>query len=222
MIVSEKNKFIFIHIPRTAGTYVSREICKKLGIKRWREFIGEPKELINKEGNSIGNSYSGKYKKYESDKHITARKLSDRIGREKWKSYFKFAFVRNPWDRILSVYLKRRKESSGLKEVLFSDSKINFNIYIYLKYGVGVGKTKKQTDYIMDGNNVIVDYIGRFERLSEDLNKVSKKIDLNIDEGGVYDSTGGREYKNYFNRLSKGIVDKFCEKEIRNFGYNFG
>jgi hypothetical protein len=222
MIVSDSNKFIFIHIPRTAGTYVSKKICNSLGVKKWREFIGEPKKLINREGNALGNCYSGEYSEYESNKHITAKNLKNKIGKKKWKSYFKFAFIRNPWDRILSIYLKKRREATGIRRFLFENSKFKFNSYVILKYGLGVGKVMRQTEYVEDENgHIIVDYIGRYEKLEKDLEKIYEKLMLESRQEEPYDGTENVSYKNYFLNMTKRIVKKKFRKEIEKFDYTF-
>jgi len=36
--------------------------------------------------------------------HVRAAAIRNRVSHEVWSTYFKFAFVRNPWDRFLSLY----------------------------------------------------------------------------------------------------------------------
>jgi hypothetical protein len=37
-------------------------------------------------------------------KHITARELRQIVGHRIWDEYYKFSFVRNPYDKLLSEY----------------------------------------------------------------------------------------------------------------------
>jgi hypothetical protein len=222
MIISHENEFIFIHVPRTAGTRISKSICESLGIEKWREFIGEPRELINEEGNALGEPYSGEYENHESCKHATAKRLRGKICEERWKSYFKFSFVRNPWSRRLSIYLKRRKEVEGLKKIAFLDSNLCFNSYIFAKYGIGMGKTNTQDEFITDeSGNVILDYVGRFENLKDDFGTICKKIGVDGEFGSRYDSTGVNNYKKYYTKFSKKLIENRENYIIEKFNYRF-
>lgn len=73
-MVSNKHKFIFVHIPKTAGVTIS----------------------------SILDDYCtlDEKKKHNMNPHGQRNQIS---------RYFKFCFVRNPWDRFLSCYFYFRK-----------------------------------------------------------------------------------------------------------------
>ena len=81
-IVSNKYRFIFIHIPKTGGTSIAEP-----------DYEG---------GNGALAGYLGE-QDYAQAGHIRAVGLKQRIGAS-WDQYFKFAFVRNPWDRLVSLY----------------------------------------------------------------------------------------------------------------------
>ena len=136
MIISHEKKFIFIHIPRTAGTGVSKSICSCMGVDNWREFIGEPKSLIDDEPEG-GGEWIGK-------KHIRAIDLKNEVGEEVWRSYFKFAFVRNPWDRAISVYLHSIKSSNSLVRHVWPKDSYLFNLLLVLKYEILMAKSVQQ------------------------------------------------------------------------------
>ena len=73
-MISHKYKCIFLHIPRTGGSSVEYCIYKK----DW--------ENVNLE-----------------TKHITPD-MAKKLYPEYWSKYFKFSFVRNPFDWLVSLY----------------------------------------------------------------------------------------------------------------------
>jgi hypothetical protein len=70
MIISDKNKFIFIAVPKTATTSIENALSE------------------------FGEAHS----KATHAKHIKASELMQQMNAEQWNSYFKFAFVRHPLD----------------------------------------------------------------------------------------------------------------------------
>ena len=212
MIVSHKHKFIFIHIPRTAGTRVSKSICKRIGVKNWKKFIGEPSSLI--EGKVEENG------EWVGNKHIRAKKLKKLVGGKVWKSYFKFSFVRNPWDRAISVYLHNRKNSK-LKNV-WPKSKKMFRIALKAKYNLLGSNSVQQIDYVTDDRNkVILDFVGKFENLSEDFKFVTKSIGISCKINRVYDSTGKKNHVEWYDESSKNVIRREKKDDINKFNYNF-
>ena len=61
----------------------------------WRRLLGRPERYYHP---SVGY--------YE---HMPARLVRAYVGEEVWRSYFKFAFDRNPWDRQISWYFYKTK-----------------------------------------------------------------------------------------------------------------
>ena len=78
-MIYDKYKCIHIHIPKTAGTSITKALHGKDFVlfdtnkKIWRQ-------------------------------HATALETREHYGKEKWDSYFKFSIVRNPFDRLVSAY----------------------------------------------------------------------------------------------------------------------
>ena len=77
-MISHPHKFVFIHIPKTGGSSIETL------------FLGKPQRRWAPEINHYFQ-------------HATAAELRNRLmNRDNFDRYFKFAFVRNPWDRIVS------------------------------------------------------------------------------------------------------------------------
>ena len=77
MFINHKHKFIFIHIPKNAGTSIRNSF----------NINGYDKQVVSK--------------RYP---HSTCSEIKKYCGDEIWNSYYKFSFVRNPFDRLVSFY----------------------------------------------------------------------------------------------------------------------
>src|SRR5438445_210556 len=96
------------------------------------------------------------------------------IGRQQFQSYFKFGFVRNPWDRVVSLY--ERREALELKAQMTFDQ---FADWIQYSSSTCIHSSphRYQLDWFVDPNGkVLADFIGKFERLDEDWAFVAKKL----------------------------------------------
>jgi len=84
MIVSDKYKFIFIRIPKTATMSIESALLS-----------ADPNCRILPENDYLNPPYG----------HYTDSEIKNKIGEDKWNSYFKFACFRNPIDRTISMHL---------------------------------------------------------------------------------------------------------------------
>jgi hypothetical protein len=214
MIISHEKELIFIHIPRTAGTRISKSICRCIGVDNWRAFIGEPKNLVDAE--------TEERREWIGEKHIGAIDLKSKVSEEVWESYFKFAFVRNPWDRAISVYLHSIKSSNNLISTIWPKNNHLFNLSLILKYEFLGMKPVQQKDYICNENgDLMVDFVGKFENLKRDFFRVCDRLGVECRLGGKYDATGSRNYREWYTNKSKVIIDRVKSDDIEMFDYNF-
>ena len=103
MIISLNRRFVFVHIHKCAGTSVEMALGKLL---RHNDFV-------------IGSTKSGEknqefFKKATGlNKHSTALEARRWMGEDMFSKCFKFAFVRHPVDRLLSLYSYAHKLAEG-------------------------------------------------------------------------------------------------------------
>jgi hypothetical protein len=97
------------------------------------------------------------------------------MNEEKWNSYTKFCFVRNPYDRALSGW--KHFDIILNKNTLFYDYLNNKYNVSDIEYGHIFMSQKTQIQNI-DGT-CGVDIIGKFENLEEDLRNILKRIGFN-------------------------------------------
>lgn len=146
--------------------------------------------------------------------------------------YFRFAFVRNPFSRLVSCYknkinLSPKKASKALliypgiyphmpfKEFILAISKIPRKKM--------EGHFALETDYLFtkDGKSK-VDFIGKFENLEKDMKKLYKKLKIiNPPKLEFLNSTKKDNYKNYYTPELIRIVEKKYALDLKNFNYTF-
>lgn len=139
----------------------------------------------------------------------------------------KIAFVRNPFDRVVSCYInkianKHNKfiQRNGLSENMSFESFVDH--ICQLKDCDSDRHFRSQYTYIFDHQaNLLADYVGRIETFSEDFNEVINLYQLPKLEIPNWNNTKHKPYAAYFNPL---LVDKIQERykiDLMLFGYEF-
>lgn len=189
MLIAHKLNAIFIHIPRTGGTTITNILIKHL-----RE------DLVTLQQHANTRTSEG-----ERLKH--------------YPHLYKFGFVRNPWDRILSWYALLCK---GQNKVVLSTEFEAFLIDAIDFYQNDNHFHFNQLDYFTDKNGVLqVDFIGRFENFEKDLKTVFEKIGFPLDEISINNPTEKKNYQDFYTDKSRAIIADLCTEDITYFGYSF-
>lgn len=160
--------------------------------------------------------------------------------------YFKFTFVRNPWDRLVSLYHEFRKnrgrqysefvffDNPLLSEYDVSDNDIdnfrNFCRNLHLSDWKNDLFFHNQYEYITYNNEVAMDFIGRFENIDSDWENVRDKIGfsgVNLRRGdglgprGFIRGSNHLPYKEYYTQTEIDIVAEIYKTDIEYFNYTF-
>jgi chondroitin 4-sulfotransferase 11 len=140
-------------------------------------------------------------------------------GREQFNNYFKFGFVRNPWDRVVSLY--ERKEALELR------NKMSFEEFVdWIQYSsatcVHSSPHRYQLDWFVDPNGVVLaDFIGRFEQLEQDWKIIARKLGVKEDLPRTRANPRERHYTEYYNSETRAIIAEKFKVDIEHFGYQF-
>lgn len=218
MIISHKHKFIFIAINRTASQSI--QAAFKLVIP-----------LRTKNYNIYSDDMCPEIERYtEIERHTPAKVLKDKLGNKIWNSYFTFAFSRNPWDWLVSIYLNRRNHPDipryfpdGREDKFYHDI-MRARSYTFKEYIIHFTKNKwpNQLALVRDGRGIIVDYIGRYERLNRDFSIVCYKLGFkNIKLPHIGKTKNRRHYSYYYDDETKELVKEYWRQDIDYFGYKF-
>ncbi|MEA3381947.1 MAG: sulfotransferase family 2 domain-containing protein [Pseudomonadota bacterium] len=157
--------------------------------------------------------------------HMTAKEIIDVIGEKKFKSSYKIAAVRNPWDKVLSHYkyrLKTNQTDLGEKTIPFSD---------WVKKTYGENKDpfyydkpkmfQPQVDWLKDYEQKIdINEIMKFEDLNNEFEKVSSYLDLNKSLPHL-NATQKANYKEFYDDETKSIIEQWFAEDLDMFKYEY-
>lgn len=174
-------------------------------------------------GTSIENFFGVKMSNEE--KHLTAREFKEQI--PGYDRFYKFSFVRNPWERMLSYYLWRRSNKWG-KEAHTR----NFEEWLqYIRIHRNDSKTDhqknflkaimQQYDFLHDGNGITLDFIGRMENFEKDFERIIEHTETKHKILPKALKQNRRHYSFYYNKPARQLVEKLYHKDIEEFGYSF-
>ena len=213
-MISHKHKCIYIHIPKTAGTSI-------------KYFLFPDKEIHWFNANyDVIHGWCPKRKIYMQ--HATAKQLieTNLITKQQWETYYKFSFVRNPWDRAISDYywlmndqnikdsFKNYLDKAGrFTKVLNDKSEIHYRgDHLY-----------PQSSYFDTEGIHKIDFVGRFENFTEDMNFVLKQIGVNqsFDTHINVSKRTKKHYSKMYTDILKEKLETLYQDDIYSFGYNF-
>ena len=141
-------------------------------------------------------------------------------GRQQFASYFKFGFVRNPWDRVVSLY--ERNEATQMRQEMTFEKFVRWIQYSSATC-VHSSPHRYQLDWFVDADGkMLADFIGRFERLQEDWVVVAKKLGVSETLPHTRDNPRLRHYTEYYTPETTRIVEEKFKVDIETFNYRFG
>lgn len=154
---------------------------------------------------------------------------------EKYSKCFKFAFVRNPFDRLISAW-KMFTEGTDLLNKTENKKPIKMSLENFLEIVTDESiiyderrstfeeKIRHHTIPQTHPFNCLeqADFIGRYENIEKDFALISQAI--NLQEANLpvmHASKRSRSYKEYFSSYTKKIAENFFELDLKKLRYDF-
>ena len=190
---SDRHRCLFFHVPRTGGSSIE-------SLQWWDEWTG----------------------------HFPRACEVGQLGR-----WFSFAFVRNPWGRFVSLYHyfasmtpEHRWYGPNAQVVAhvrrcggFADFCRRFHAWP-LRDNFHF---RPQCSWIASADGrLLVDFVGRFERLPRDFDKVWVRLGLQKREPPKLNGSEHRPYRDYYDQRTREIVADLSRADVAAFGYTFG
>jgi len=205
MIISTNPKFIFLHIPKTAGTSVEESLYD------FHDFD------------------------YNDDPHMELLQYYDDMTKEEYDQFFKFTVIRNPFNLLYSTWAyyvrnnginiefnewikwRHREPVSKYKGLVDDNNNGNFRLTYYMN-------RYPQTFWLVNHDGkFIIDHTLCFENLEEELGEVFKRLNLGemyLPHANKTFNDDGKRYIEYYDDESIEIVKKEFKIDFDLFGYS--
>lgn len=190
MIVNHDRRFIFFHVPKTAGSSVRAAIARLPGSQ---DITKPTKHLMPA----------------EIDRVLQPGEVA------RSRLYFSFCFVRDPWERFGSLHrflVLRHREKYDVPVDLndFASALAEQRCRLQPRHS-----TRPQVDFASG-----VSFIGRFERMEEDVAHVGQLIGAPHLRLKHKNSSGDQVcYRDRMTARSEAIIAAFYKQDIERFGY---
>ncbi len=219
--VNFEKEVIFIAIPKTGTTSVRRQMQQE-----GTPLISNPHLSITQVRDSIYvyllMRSLGCNKVFPTIAVPTDRELRDRA-RAVFEGFFKFAAVRNPWARAVSLYY-RREGIQVRKRISFEEFCVN---HVYAS-DTCVHPTlhRNQIDWLCDENgNCLMDYIYKVEEFDIAMNEIFERTNGRIcfkkTKANKNPRSRSEQYRELYTERTKKLIAKRFEKDIDYFKYTF-
>ena len=206
MIVSHRYRFIFFAVPRTGSHSVRTALEPLLGPEDWQQERLQRRVVSPVPG--LARIRHG---------HVGLRAAAAHLPEDVWRGYFKFAVVREPFERFVSAcaMFNRRNPSYAGSEVAF------------MKKALVADPVRQhflmrpQSEMLVDEQGRLgMDFVGRYENLAGDWGEICRSIGVAevplprcaATRHGAFDSYGDDDLK--------AQVAHFYRRDFELFGYS--
>ena len=237
MIVSHRHRFVFIKTHKTAGTSVEISLSRFAGAEDVITPVAAADEAARKDLGLAPQNHQGAFnplpdlwavtpfsrkrrvlKRWREKRrfynHMSALEARNRLGHRVWSDYFTFCFERNPFDKVVSDYFWVLGAKRGAAERSFDDH-------------VRRGRLPRDWGKYTVGGELAVDFVGRFERLGEDLQRICEHVGIDDFDGwlprlkGAWRDPASKPYQNFIGPEARRRIEELYRHELDHFGYRF-
>ncbi len=207
MLISDDKQFIFVHIEKTAGTSITSALQAhsiQFPTSKWASLqrnFGYPKD----------------YRRFKFPMHCPLVTAQQQMPKERFDAYYKFAFVRNPWDRLVSEYnasIKKNRRARHRK------IKAMANFGEYINYEIKRDKLHQHRMLLDQNGDIAVDKVGYFENLVDDYTAICTHLGLN-NHLSKLNAFSHADYRSFYNDNTRQKVADHWATDISAFNYQF-
>ena len=207
MIVSHQHRFIFVAIPKT-GTHSVRQAL--------REQLGP--DDIEQVGLFVDKRFPYPELAQIKHGHLSLQQVRPFLGEQPFADYFKFAFVRNPFDRFVSycAFMTRaddafqRDPRAVMRHILFKLRPLDHILF------------QPQHTLLVDADGALLtDAIGRVEEMQVSYDAICARIGVPSAALGQVNSSRRGDYRDYYDEVLVDGVSALYRRDLELFDYHF-
>ena len=207
MIVSHQHRFIFVAIPKT-GTHSVRQAL--------REQLGP--DDIEQVGLFVDKRFPYPELAQIKHGHLSLQQVRPFLGEQAFADYFKFAFVRNPFDRFVSycAFMTRaddafqRDPRAVMRHILFKVRPLDHILF------------QPQHALLVDADGALLtDAIGRVEEMQASYDAICARIGIPSAALGQVNSSRRGDYRDYYDQVLIDGVSALYRRDLELFDYQF-
>jgi hypothetical protein len=211
MVYSRRKKFLFIHIPKTAGTSL-REVLKRHAAGPG--FLNYLSRRITRWSPGLGQRFFYRWRTFEA--HLRFSDAQDLLPSRELECCFKFCFVRNPYDRLVSFFrhIETHQEHPYHRRVK------NWGGFAGLVEHLEELAEPSQLSYTLDQKGrPSMDFVGRFENIHRDFGIVAGRLGGEPPLPHRNSNPGGR-WRDFYTDTLRRRVCRYYNEDFVAFGYS--
>lgn len=233
MIISHTHRYLFLKSLKTAGTSIEAAMSQSCAgddiVTPLNNFAHNRDETNGIVHRSMNVDRLPWWDKESIGQHVDAQTMRKHLAPEIWRDYLKFSIARNPWDRMVSMFtwLRRNDATIQPKKSLLQRiglpgdemQQVRKQFAQFLRNGVDTN----DRFYFQDGE-LCVDFIVRYEQLTDDLSELCKKLGLPplaLPKLKTGFRPGQYHYSQYYDDETRSLVAEQHSLDIKHFGYRF-
>jgi len=207
MIISHRHKFIFVAVPKT-GTHSVRQAL--------REQMGD--EDIEQVGLFVNKRFPMPELARIRHGHLTLRQVEPFIPADDFNSYFKFGFVRNPFDRFVSYCAFMTRD----QDIFQRDPKAVMRHLLFTAPPSGHILFQPQHPFFTNDDGALLsDYVGRVEQMQASYSEICRRIGIPARTLDKVNSSRHGDFRYYYDQqLIDGVATLYAQ-DLDLFGYSF-
>jgi hypothetical protein len=206
MIISARHRFIFVAIPKT-GTHAVRQAL--------REHMGP--EDMEQVGLFVNRRMPIPDLARLGHGHLSLQQVRPYLRPEDFDGFFKFAFVRNPFDRFISycAFMTREhgqfeRDPQGVMRHFIANPPWQHVLF------------QQQNSFVTAADGALLtDYLGRVEDMQASYDEAARRIGIPSRSLEKVNASSRRDYRDYYTPELVEAVARLYARDIELFGYEF-
>jgi len=208
MIISHRHRFIFAAVPKT-GTHAVRQAL--------REQMGD--EDVEQVGLFVNRRFPWADLAAIQHGHLSLQQVRPHLGEAAFGGYFKFAFVRNPFDRFVSYCAFMLRGG----DVFQQRPRDVMRHFLFVEPPEGHILFQPQASLLVDddGRTLLADHVGRVEDMQASYDAICARIGIPSRLLDRVNGTRRDDYRRYYDQaLFDGVAARYAQ-DLSLFGYGF-